>query len=203
MNAAGPAIADAERFREPEAISHHLLGVPFATLDGRAKRVARHVAQRKHIARDLTVDFDTPSASRGQRAADAVARFGGSWTFVGFFAVTMASWVALNATLLLAAGRTFDPYPYILLNLFLSMLAAIQAPIILMSQNRQSEKDRISAAHDYEVNLKAELEIMMLHEKIDALRETQWAELLGMQTRQLERLDVLVAQLVDQSSASG
>jgi uncharacterized membrane protein len=202
MNTARSARADAESLRDSEAISHRLLGVPFATLDGRAKSVARHVAQRKHIARDLTVDFDTPAVSRGQRAADAVARFGGSWTFVGLFAVIMASWVAVNATLLLAAGKTFDPYPYILLNLFLSMLAAIQAPIILMSQNRQSEKDRLSAAHDYEVNLKAELEIMLLHEKIDALRETQWTELLDMQTRQLERLDGLVAQLPGQSAPS-
>ena len=114
-----------------------------------------------------------------------MARFGGSWTFVGLFAAVMLAWVALNALLLVNRGRTFDPYPYILLNLFLSMLAAIQAPVILMSQNRQSEKDRISAEHDYEVNLKAELEIMLLHEKIDALREKQWDELLQIQKEQL------------------
>ena len=102
-------------------------------------------------------------ATRGQRAADAVASFGGSWPFVGLFAATMLAWVGVNAVLLGTSGQTFDPYPYILLNLFLSMLAAIQAPIILMSQNRQGEKDRLSAAHDYEVNLKAEIEIMLLH----------------------------------------
>ncbi len=138
------------------------------------------------LPRDAADEDDTPP--RGERAADAVARFGGSWTFVGLFAATMLLWVGLNAALLLARGHTFDPYPYILLNLFLSMLAAVQAPIILMAQNRQSEKGRITAAHDYEVNLKAELEIMLLHEKIDALRETQWSELLVMQAEQLKLL---------------
>ena len=117
-----------------------------------------------------------------------MASFGGSWTFVGIFAAAMLVWVVLNAFLLGYRGATFDPYPYILLNLFLSMLAAIQAPIILMSQNRQSEKDRISAEHDYEVNLKAELEIMLLHEKIDLLREKQWDELLQIQKEQLQLL---------------
>jgi uncharacterized membrane protein len=105
----------------------------------------------------------------------------------------MLAWVGLNAFLLASAAKTFDPYPYILLNLFLSMLAAIQAPIILMSQNRQSEKDRVTAGHDYEVNLKAELEIMLLHEKIDLLRDTQWAELLGIQKEQSRLLAALLA----------
>ncbi len=172
---------------KPEEIADKLFGVKFSALDERAQKVARHVAQRKHIARNPARELDA-AASPGQRAADAVARFGGSWTFVGLFAATMLLWVGLNAVLLLVAGKTFDPYPYILLNLFLSMLAAIQAPIILMSQNRQSEKDRVTAEHDYEVNLKAELEIMLLHEKIDALRETQWAELLEMQNQQLKLL---------------
>ncbi len=100
----------------------------------------------------------------------------------------MLVWVGINALLLIYRGATFDPYPYILLNLFLSMLAAIQAPIILMSQNRQAEKDRATVEHDYEVNLKAELEIMLLHEKIDLLRETQWKELLDIQQEQLRLL---------------
>jgi uncharacterized membrane protein len=100
----------------------------------------------------------------------------------------MVIWVSLNAFLLWARGSTFDPYPYILLNLFLSMLAAIQAPIILMSQNRQADKDRIRGEHDYEVNLKAELEIMMLHEKIDELQKTQWSELITIQSEQLQLL---------------
>jgi uncharacterized membrane protein len=89
-------------------------------------------------------------------------------------------------------NKSFDPYPYILLNLFLSMLASIQAPIILMSQNRQAEKDRLNADHDYEVNLKAELEIMLLHEKVDLLREGQWSELMAIQKEQLRLIGVLI-----------
>ena len=176
--------------RRHEAIASDLLGASYASLDRRAQKVARHVAERRHIARDLAADNGPPS-SPGQRAADAVARFGGSWVFVGLFGLTLLAWVALNAALLAHSGSTFDPYPYILLNLFLSMLASIQAPIILMSQNRQAEKDRLATEHDYEVNLKAELEIMLLHEKIDRLQETQWHELLALQARQLELLERL------------
>ena len=176
--------------RHQEEIATELLGKSYAQLDQRAQNVARHVADQRLIARNLSQD-DGPPPSRGQRAADAVARFGGSWVFVGLFGLTLLAWVLLNGVLLALHGSTFDPYPYILLNLFLSMLASIQAPIILMSQNRQSEKDRISAGHDYEVNLKAELEIMLLHEKIDRLQDPQWHELLAMQARQLALLERL------------
>lgn len=178
--------------RKPEDIAAKLLGVPYDSLDERTKKVTRHVAGRTHIARNLSRTDEVPP-SVGQRAADAVASFGGSWTFVGLFALTMLLWVGINALLLINRGATFDPYPYILLNLFLSMLAAIQAPIILMSQNRQSEKDRAAVEHDYEVNLKAELEIMLLHEKIDLLRETQWKELLDIQQQQLRLLSERVS----------
>jgi uncharacterized membrane protein len=174
----------------PDEIAATLWAVPYEALDERAKKVARHIAGRTHIARNVAQEFDA-QPTPGQRAADAVASFGGSWTFVGLFAAVMLFWVGLNAYLLMRHGKTFDPYPYILLNLFLSMLAAIQAPIILMSQNRQSEKDRISAEHDYEVNLKAELEIMLLHDKLDGLREKQWGELLQIQTQQLKMLAAL------------
>jgi uncharacterized membrane protein len=175
--------------RHPDEIAATLLGVPFGTLDERTQKVARHMAGRKHIARNLAQDVP---ATRGQRAADAVASFGGSWTFIALFTVTLVGWVALNGWLVHSRGQAFDPYPYILLNLFLSMLAAIQAPIILMSQNRQTEKDCISAEHDYEVNLKAELEIMLLHEKLDSLRKQQWDELLTIQKEQLAQLSALV-----------
>ena len=175
---------------QPDDIASRLLGVPLASLDARAQKVAQHVAARKHIARNVTQDLAAPTF--GQRAADAVASFGGSWTFVGLFAAVMVAWVALNGVLLMARGKTFDPYPYILLNLFLSMLAAIQAPVILMSQNRQAEKDRVGAEHDYEVNLKAEIEIMLLHEKLDLLRETQWQDLLAIQREQLKLLQARV-----------
>ncbi|MEY3743119.1 MAG: putative rane protein, partial [Pseudomonadota bacterium] len=131
----------------------------------------------------------------GQRAADAVAKFGGSWSFIMLFAITLVFWVILNSYILINYDKTFDPYPYILLNLFLSMLASIQAPIILMSQNRQGEKDRLNADHDYEVNLKAELEIMLLHEKIDALRTEQWNELIAIQKEQL----ILLGNLLDKN----
>ncbi|MEO5736450.1 MAG: DUF1003 domain-containing protein [Variovorax sp.] len=160
--------------------------------DAQARTVARHIAQRTHVARNIARELEA-GQSAGQRAADAVARFGGSWTFVGLFAATMLAWVGLNAVLAATRGSSFDPYPYILLNLFLSMLAAIQAPIILMSQNRQSEKDRVQAEHDYEVNLKAELEIMLLHDKVDQLREAQWQQLLALQKEQLALLTRLVA----------
>lgn len=177
-----------------EQIATELLGQAYASLDERAKKVARHVAGRTPIARDLSQSPDSPP-SLGQRAADAVAEFGGSWPFVGLFAATMLGWVALNGWLLASRGSTFDPYPYILLNLFLSMLAALQAPVILMSQNRQSQKDRLRGEHDYEVNLKAELEIMLLHEKLDQLREPQWQELLQLQQQQLKLLSALTAHL--------
>jgi uncharacterized membrane protein len=169
-------------------VAETLLGTPYAALDQRTKKVVRHIAGRKHIARNTTSLLDE-TTTRGQRAADAVAHFGGSWTFIGIFAAIMVAWVVLNSFIL--AGYRFDGYPYILLNLFLSMLASIQAPIILMSQNRHAEKDRIDAGHDYEVNLKAELEIMLLHEKLDALRQEQWNELLTMQKEQLALLSKL------------
>lgn len=176
---------------KPHEIATKFLGMPFEDLDERAKKVAQHVAGRKHITRNITKDFEV-EATLGQRAADAVAAFGGSWTFVGLFAAAMVLWVGLNGLLMMSHGKTFDPYPYILLNLFLSMLAAIQAPIILMSQNRQSEKDRVSAEHDYEVNLKAELDIMLLHDKVDLLREKQWEELLAIQNEQMKLLSALI-----------
>jgi uncharacterized membrane protein len=174
-----------------EDIAQTLLGLPYDALDEKTKRVARHIADRKHIARNTSKEAEEASTF-GQRAADAVASFGGSWTFIMLFAATLISWVGLNSFILARYGGVFDPYPYILLNLFLSMLAAIQAPIILMSQNRQAQKDRLSAEHDYEVNLKAELEIMLLHQKMDLLREDQWGTLMTIQNEQLKRLEMLI-----------
>ena len=180
---------------KPEDIATQLLGQGFDQLDARAQNVLHHVAGRRHISRNTAaLGGDEAAPTRGQKAADAVATFGGSWTFVGLFAAVMLAWVGLNAWLLAQRGSTFDPYPFILLNLFLSMLAAIQAPVILMSQNRQAQKDRVTAEHDYEVNLKAELEIMLLHDKLDALRETQWAALIETQKQQLAALATLLAQ---------
>ena len=173
-------------------IAQALLGQSYEALDERTKRVARHIAERKHIARDTSKEA-IENSTFGQRAADAVATFGGSWAFIGLFASTLIAWVGLNSYILARYQGVFDPYPYILLNLFLSMLAAIQAPIILMSQNRQAQKDRIGAEHDYEVNLKAELEIMLLHDKLDLLREGQWSSLLAIQQQQMKLLESLLA----------
>jgi uncharacterized membrane protein len=154
------------------------------------QRVAHHIAARRSITRSQLEQAD--EASFGQRAADAVARFGGSWTFIILFAIVLCGWVLLNSWLLARNGaKGFDPYPYILLNLFLSMLASIQAPVILMSQNRQGEKDRVDARNDYEINLKAELEIMALHEKMDALKVQQWEELISLQQEQIRMLGKL------------
>jgi len=183
--------------KKHEEMAQRLLGAPYDTLDETTKRVTRHVAARQHIARNTAAELDTPT-TLGQRAADAVASFGGSWTFIALFAATLVIWVGLNSFILVQYSKTFDPYPYILLNLFLSMLAAVQAPIILMSQNRQAEKDRLHAGHDYEVNLKAELEIMLLHEKVDLLREGQWSELLAIQKEQLR----LLADLMESRTAA-
>jgi uncharacterized membrane protein len=177
--------------QKPHHTTEKLLGLSYESMDERTKKVARHISERKHISRNTAKESDT-EMTFGQRAADKVASFGGSWTFIGLFALTLIAWVILNSFVLVNYDKAFDPYPYILLNLFLSMLASIQAPIILMSQNRQAEKDRLNVEHDYEVNLKAELEIMLLHEKVDMLREGQWGELLAIQKTQLKLLEELI-----------
>lgn len=163
----------------------------YEQLNEREKKVARHLAEKTHIARNVAQDY-SEQLTFGQRIADSVAAFGGSWTFILLFTAVLIAWVLLNSFVLAKYNEAFDPYPYILLNLFLSMVAAMQAPVILMSQNRQAHKDRLSAEHDYEVNLKAELEIMALHEKIDLLRETQWSELISIQQEQLGLLSQLM-----------
>lgn len=173
-----------------------LIGSTYDAMDERTKKVARHIAERTYISRNTSQEYDN-AITFGQRAADAVARFGGSWAFIIVFAIVLVSWVVLNSYVLVNYNKAFDPYPYILLNLFLSMLASIQAPIILMSQNRQAEKDRLEAEHDYEVNLKAELEIMLLHEKVDMLREHQWSELIAIQKEQLRLLGNLIEKKAD------
>jgi uncharacterized membrane protein len=133
-------------------------------------RVLKSTIDRTTITRD-TNRAVALHQSFGDRVADGIARLGGSWFFILGFLAFLFVWTVANAWLL---GRgAFDPYPFIFLNLVLSMLAALQAPIIMMAQNRQTERDRIDAAHDYEVNLKAEIEIMALHEKLDELRHQQ------------------------------
>lgn len=171
-------------------IAEKLMGSSYESMDKATQKVARHFTERKHISKILP--GNKTDTTLGQRAADAVTRFGGSWAFIMLFVTTLLIWVILNSYVLVNYNKAFDPYPYILLNLFLSMLASIQAPMILMSQNRQAEKDRLNAEHDYEVNLKAELEIMLLHEKIDLLRTDQWTDLIALQKAQLSLLEKLI-----------
>ena len=123
----------------------------------------------------------------GQNVADTVAKFGGSWTFIIIFISILLFWIFLNAFLLIK--KPFDPYPFILLNLVLSCLAAVQAPIIMMSQNRQEEKDRLRAENDYQINLKSEIEIKILHEKLNHLITEQWDRLVEIQNIQIELLE--------------
>ena len=175
-------------------LAQRLLHRGFDTLEPREQDVIRRIAQRLHISRNVHKEH-LEKLTFGQRLADRVASFGGSWTFILIFAFILLAWVGLNSFILIRWHDSFDPYPYILLNLFLSMLAAVQAPVILMSQNRQAMKDREQALHDYEVNLKAELEIMALHEKLDALREQQWTELLSIQQEQIRMLGRLVEKI--------
>ena len=183
--------ADEVSQREHE-IAEQLFHSKYEDLGERERKVARHLATKTHIARNTAEEF-AGQLTFGQRLADRVAAFGGSWTFISLFGAVLLLWIELNWLLLLRLNSTVDPYPYILLNLVLSMLAAIQAPVILMSQNRQANRDRLDAEHDYEVNLKAELEIMALHEKVDGLREKQWGELIAIQQDQLR----LLGQLID------
>ncbi len=167
--------AAARRFfdKSPEQLSEH-----------------QHKVLKRSISRQaLDIDLAAPEPSFGQRLADRVAAVGGSWAFIIGFGVVLIAWVGLNVAL---ATKAFDPYPFIFLNLMLSMLAAIQAPVIMMSQNRQGAKDRADAAHDYEVNLKAEIEIMALHDKLDQLRAQDIEALIGKQNEQIALLTRLV-----------
>lgn len=155
------------------------------------KRVIDRMSKRLHISRNTFREF-TESLTFGQRLADRIAIFGGSWAFIIIFLSVLLGWIVLNTWILTRLGKPFDPYPYVFLNLILSMLAALQAPIIMMSQNRQAAKDRAVAEHDYEVNLKAELEIFALHQKVDTLREQQWTELVTLQHEQIRLLTQLL-----------
>jgi uncharacterized membrane protein len=169
-----------------------LFRLKYEKLTEQQKHVAHHITERTPISTNVFQDLSTRSTF-GEKMADKVASFGGSWTFISIFMGVMVTWIFLNSFILIKLiNGSFDPYPYILLNLVLSMLAAIQAPIILMSQNRQAYKDRLSAEHDYEVNLKAEFEIIGLHEKIDSLREKQWSEMIAIQQEQLKLLSQLL-----------
>jgi uncharacterized membrane protein len=149
---------------EVRFLAQQLLHGGVRTLDERERRVIARVARRVHTARNLNQVFEE-RLTFGERLADKVAAVGGSWRFIIGFGLFLVAWAAANTV----AAISLDPYPFIFLNLLLSMLAAVQAPVIMMSQNRQAAKDRLEAALDYEVNVKAETAIAELHEKMDRL----------------------------------
>jgi len=150
-----------------ENLAKTLFDIKYTELDEGAQNVIQAIANQEPIATNLNDSFKH-QLSFGQRLADRVAEFGGSWKFIILFLAIMLIWMGAN-TLFLLGEESFDPYPFILLNLVLSSLAALQAPIIMMSQNRQADKDRMSASLNYEVSLKSDLEIMRMHQRIDEL----------------------------------
>ncbi len=156
---------------DPHKLARDLLGRDYDDLEADEQRVLKHVASGSFTGRDAD-ELAQAHATWGDRLADRVAAIGGSWGFIVGFGVVLVVWAALNSGVLQAMGfRPFDAYPFIFLNLMLSMLAAVQAPVILMSQNRQAMKDRITARHDYEVNLRTQLEILRLAKRVEKLAE--------------------------------
>jgi uncharacterized membrane protein len=167
---------------------HGLLESEKGELTSLEQEVLHSIQDHEVLAKNVDAEFEQ-KWTLGERLADRIATFGGSWAFLISFGVFLALWIAINTVVLVV--RPPDPYPFILLNLILSCLAAIQAPIIMMSQNRQETKDRIRSQHDYQVNLKAELEIRHLHDKIDHLLSHQWERLAQIQEIQLDLLSEL------------
>jgi len=149
--------------------------------------VERRIVERFIHRKRLALPPEAGAATFGERVADQVASFGGSWSFIGLALSTIFGWIFMNVVW----HGAFDPYPFILLNLVLSCLAGLQAPIIMMSQNRHAARDRVDAQHDYEVNTKAELEIVALHAKLDEIRDQKWVELIALQERQIALLETL------------
>jgi uncharacterized membrane protein len=167
---------------------HALLVSEKGELSTLETEVLRSLQTNQTLAADIDSDFQE-NRTFGERLADRIADFGGSWGFLISFGVFIALWIAINSLVLY--WRPIDPFPFILLNLLLSCLAAVQAPIIMMCQNRQEAKDRLRARNDYQVNLKAELEIRHLHEKIDHLLSHQWERMIEIQEVQLDLLNEL------------
>ena len=152
------------------------------------QKVMESLKEEELLSKNINVEFEQ-KLTLGERMADRLAEYAGSWRFISMFLGVLVLWILLNSLLLMF--KPFDPYPFILLNLVLSCLAAIQAPVIMMSQNLQEAKDRLRAEHDYLVNLKAELEIRHLHEKMDHLLMNQWQRLLEIQEIQMELMGEL------------
>jgi uncharacterized membrane protein len=181
-------IADLNHFRNEYV--QEVLEAEKGELTELEEDVVKSLQDQELVSENVNTEFDE-SLTLGEWVADAVARFGGSWRFIIIFTVVLIVWIAANSLVLL--WRPFDPYPFILLNLVLSCLAALQAPVIMMSQNRQEAKDRLRSEHDYQVNLKAELEIRHLNQKMDLLLKHQWQRLLDIQQIQIDTMNELAA----------
>ncbi|MBI4302173.1 MAG: DUF1003 domain-containing protein [Chloroflexi bacterium] len=153
------------------------------------ERLLEKIRRREHVAQNIH-RLHEESLTLGQRISDGLAKVAGSWSFIIPFLGFLAFWIIINGVLVVV--KPFDPYPFILLNLVLSSLAALQAPVIMMSQNRQEARDRLRSENDYAVNIKAETEIELLLQKLDILREQQWAELVALQNKQIEYLEKLL-----------
>jgi len=179
-------LADLNRFRTAHV--EDVLETERGELSSLEEAVVRSLHEHETMSRNLNVEF-ARELTLGERVADRVAEFGGSWRFIISFGAVMGLWIVVNSVALLR--QPFDPFPYILLNLVLSCLAAVQAPIIMMSQNRQEARDRLRAENDYRVNLKAELEIRHLNAKFDLLLTHQWRQLLEIQQIQMEIMEEL------------
>lgn len=177
---------DLNSFRA-EAVKNMLLSdeKEFSVLE---QKVVEAMQSQEVVAENINSNFEN-RLTLGQRVADRISTFGGSWAFILSFLGLLTLWIVVNAYLL--AGNPFDPYPYILLNLILSCVAALQAPVIMMSQNRLETRDRLRNESDYMINLKAELEIRQLHMKIDLLLKHQWQRMLEIQQIQFELIESL------------
>jgi len=178
-----------------DELAQQLLSCRYAELNDVQKSVIDLIATEAPSA--VAPELRKDARSFGERLADQVAAVGGSWGFIIAFGLFLGLWMGWN--LLTGRALTFDPYPFIFLNLMLSMLAAIQAPVIMMSQNRAADRDRRAAEHDYLVNLRAELEIMHLHDKVDELRQKQMLEMLKRQNEAIRLLRAQVAALGDKT----
>jgi uncharacterized membrane protein len=185
------SLSELNNYRE-KYLSEYLLK-EIGELTGLEKTVLTSLTDNTTLTDKIDVD-DQQALTIGQKVADRVASFGGSWTFIISFGIFIFIWINVNIFWLV--NKSFDPYPFILLNLILSCLAALQAPVIMMSQNRQEEKDRDRAKKDYMINLKSELEIRMLHEKIDHFIMHQQQELLELQKTQLEMMNDILKQVI-------
>jgi len=163
------------------------------------KQLLDKIRRRERVSKNVAV-LHEEQLTFGERVSDGLATVAGSWSFIMGFGLVLGVWILVNTVALI---HHWDKYPYILLNLLLSMLAAIQAPVIMMSQHRQEDRDRLRAEHDYEINLKAEIEVQQLHQKLDELRERQWNDLLAIQKQQIDLLQAQLALLQGHAENSG